>query len=99
MGTNNANLVDLDLLTLDPIKALDKPAPQGPSPANPFGLPTSTSSTGPSAWNKPAAGNPFDANKPAAPTLNQLASSSSTGFGSEENRFLVDVVVYWCDLF
>lgn len=78
MGTN-ANLVDLDLLTAAPINPL--PPPSGPSPANPFGLSTSpaTSLIAP----KPV-GNPFD-NRTVSPSLIQLASNNTDGFGGIYN--------------
>ena len=73
----NADLVNLDLLGTAPVKAPQESS-QGPSPANPFGLPA-TSSNSTASFGKPV-GNPFESNKPAAPTLIQLAGGS-TGFG------------------
>ena len=75
----NADLVNLDLLGTAPVMAPQESS-QGPSPANPFGLPA-TSSNSTASFGKPV-GNPFESNKPAAPTLIQLAGGS-TGFGGK----------------
>ena len=74
----NALLVDLDSLG-----ALPQPKKAGPSPSNPFGASTSTSSV---------TQNPFDANKPPAPTLHQLATANK-GYNSSGKQAYVHVAV------
>ena len=62
-------LVDLDLLSAGPPSKLTG----SPSPANPFGTASSS--------NPLQSLNPFDANKPPAPTLNQIAASKQAPYG------------------
>lgn len=64
-----ATLVDLDTLSAPPAT---KPI-MGPTPSNPFGTPTT----------QQRSANPFDANKPPAPTLHQLASAIAPGYSQD----------------
>jgi epsin len=79
LGTN-ANLVDLDLLTVAPPKP--QPVPSGPSPSNPFGLSSSPSGPSSSLTGLKPVGNPFEA-KATTPSLNQLASTNTNSIGFE----------------
>ena len=78
----NALLVDLDSLG-----ALPQPKKTGPSPSNPFGASTSTSSV---------TQNPFDANKPPAPTLHQLATANKGYNSSGKNVYMHNVYTSPC---
>ena len=62
-------LVNLDLLSSEPPSKMTG----GPSPANPFGTASSS--------NPQQSLNPFDASKPPAPTLNQIAASKQPPYG------------------
>lgn len=68
-----AQLVNLDTLTNPNVQQQPKSS-FGPSPANPFGNPTGVT----------LKSNPFEANKPQAPTLNQLATTTSSGFTTQQ---------------
>lgn len=64
-----ADLVNLDSLT-NPNQQQAPKSGFGPTPSNPFGNPMGVT----------IKSNPFEVNKPQAPTLNQLAGSNTQGF-------------------
>ena len=72
---NSANLVNLDTL----MAALPPPTIEPTGSLNPFVSPSISTATPP--LSRAQAQNPFEANKPPAPSINQLRGSNSNAFG------------------